>query len=144
MFLKKSFVLVLGLGLSAAYADGGHPGHDHDDHDQHGGHGHDGDGHHGDHDHDHDHDHDGHHGHEPSDGDWVTLGALLGSLAVSSTAEASDDHKEILERSDAIVEQVLNQELPDSFYSGFRTQKEYQDLENFEIDLVLLQTLSNL
>lgn len=123
--LKTVYVMLLSLGFTSAFA---HPGHRHPPH----------------------HGHPPRHGHPPhrdNDDDnagFFTLGALLGSLVVSSTHEANDDYKEVIDRSDAIVEQILNKDMPAAFYTGFRTQEKYKSLDSYEIDLILLDTLSSL
>jgi len=126
----KIVTLIAAAGLCAnAIADGRHPhrggrGHGHGHHPR-PGHGHG-------------------HRHHNSDGELLSFGALLGSLAVSSTASAIDDAKEVLDRSDSIVEQILNHNVPEALYRGFRTEEEFRDLEDFEIDLLLLETLADL
>jgi len=82
--------------------------------------------------------------HDDDDAELFSLGALLGSLAVSSTSAADEESKLALDRSDAIIEQILNRELSESFYAGFRSEAEFAKLRDFEIDLVLIQTLNGI
>jgi len=96
------------------------------------------------HGHRHGHRHDRHH-HRNDDGAWLSLGVLLGSLAaLSTTAATSDRYKEIIGGTDRILEQVMNRELPASFYDGFRSEESFAKHEDYEIDLILVQTLQNL
>ncbi len=79
------------------------------------------------------------------DGALFSLGALLGSLAVSTTSAAvEDDYKMVLDQSDRILEQVMDRSLPTAFYDGIRSSEELMEMSDLEIDLMLIETLGQL